>query len=184
MYIGKRSKVIRPERNKKRLKKKISNSISYSALQTTDFCSQFRIRYKANMPLLLACLQLCLDEQQAYQTKSTKQLLPINQGHGSKTKARKGLFVMCNQQRLNGKSIALFLFIEGFLPCSNWFNCTTTAQRQINCSVLVYRRFPSLFCTVARLWYYNPDVKVPYSPFLRTMGLLGEEASHSNFLGK
>ena len=58
-----------------------------------------------------------LDQQQAYQKqKSTKQLLPMNQGHGSKTKATKGLFV--KKKKL------------------------TTAQRQIDCSVLVYRRFP------------------------------------------
>ena len=36
-------------------------------------------------------LQLCLDQQQAYQTKATKQLPTMNQGHGSQTKTTKGL---------------------------------------------------------------------------------------------
>ena len=59
-------------------------------------------------------LQLCRDQQQAYQTKSTKQLLPMNQGHGSKTKATKGLFVKRNQQRLNAKSIVSVLMYQSF----------------------------------------------------------------------
>ena len=88
-------------------------------------------------------LQLRLDQQQAYQTKSTKQLLPMNQGHGSKTKATKGLFVKRNQQRLNAKLIVLFLCIKGFLPRSMGSIVQRNQQPNIEGLAHVCQRCPS-----------------------------------------
>ena len=66
----------------------------------------------------------------------------------------------------------------------------TTPTTAVNIKIIANKRFvvssASFFCgcCALRLWYNNPDVNISYSPFLRTMVPLGEEASHSKILGQ
>ena len=98
-------------------------------------------------PCIITAYRLVLP---TYQTKVTEPLPPLNQGHGSQTKATKGSFVKRNWHPHNTKLNFPFLFMKGFLPR---FNCFIHKKKpatlhQKLCSRLAKVSFLGLSCVV------------------------------------